>query len=149
MYRHVLIVLFAAGLAISSGACMGAIRMEQTLPTAVADLTAVKAVSLVDSNGQVLLSGTFSEPSNSGGKTQRTADLMRTNDKTRAGSADIAIDRSNGVTEEEIVLKADDLPYPASCRVMVDGQEVATFSTMEDGKLDMRVWRRVTAGSAR
>lgn len=128
---------------------MGAIRMEQTLPTAVADLTAVKVVSLVDSNGQVLLSGTFGEPSNSGGKTQRTADLMRTNDKTRAGSADIAIDRSNGVTEEEIVLKADDLPYPASCRIMVDGHEVATFSTMEDGKLDMRVWRRVTAGSAR
>src|SRR5262245_19513108 len=135
MHRHALIGLLAVGLAISSIACVGAIRMEQTLPAAFGDLTTAKAVELVDNEGQVLLNGTFSTPSQSGSRIQRTTPLTGPTDKTRAGSATINVDRTNGTSEEEIILKAEDLPYPASCRVMLDGQEVATFSTTEDGKL--------------
>jgi hypothetical protein len=150
MHRHALIVLLAVGLALSSAACLGSIRMESTLPAELGDLTAAKAVEVVDSSGHVLLGGTFAEPSgetSKADKIERTAALIRPADKTRAGTVEIGIDRTSGVSEEEIVVKAEDLPYPATCRVVVDGREIAQFSTLEDGKLNLRVWRRVAAGS--
>jgi hypothetical protein len=34
--------------------------------------------------------------------------------------------------------------------VLVDGSEIAAFSTTQDGKINLRVWRRVTTtGQAR
>ena len=75
--------------------------------------------------------------------------FRRPDGKEAAGTAAIDIDRKDGVSEEEIVIRAEDLPYPASCKVTVDGREIAMFSTTQDGKIELRLWRRTTNGQTR
>lgn len=151
MYRRGSVILLAVGLLIGSFACIGTVRLQQTMSPTFGDLTSVKTVELVDSTGQVLMRGTFSAPpSTNGSKVERTAELARATGTGPAGEAEIEIERSNGISEEEFLIKAEDLPYPASCRVLVDGNEIAAFSTSQDGKINLRVWRRVTTtGQAR
>ena len=145
MLRRGTVTLLAVGLLIGSFACIGTVRLHQTMSPTFGDLTAAKAVELVDSSGQVLMRGTFSAPpASNGSKIERTAELTRATGNGPAGEAEIEIERSNGISEEEFLIKAEDLPYPASCRVMVDGNEIAAFSTSRDGKINLRVWRRVT-----
>lgn len=151
MHRRGTVILLAVGLLIGSFACIGPVRLQQTMSPTFGDLTSAKAVELVDSSGQVLMRGTFSAPpSTNDAKIERTADLTRATGNGPAGEVEIEIERSNGVSEEEFLIKAEDLPYPASCRVLVDGNEIAAFSTTQDGKINLRVWRRVTTtGQAR
>ncbi|HYN07374.1 MAG TPA: hypothetical protein VES67_08295 [Vicinamibacterales bacterium] len=149
MFRHVSIVLLAVGLVVSSAACLGTVRLQQTLSPAFGDLTTVKLVELVDDSGVVLMRGTFSAPSTDGGKIERTAELTRPKNNEPMGEVEIDVDRSTNVSEEEVNVKAKDLPYPASLKVKVDGLEIAAFSTTKDGKVDLRVWRRVTAKPSR
>jgi hypothetical protein len=144
MVRRASLVLLALMVSAATSACLGRIRLEQPLPPEFGDLAAIKQVEVVDSSGQVLMKGTFDAAPESGASVQRTADLTRPDGKAPAGKASIDIERKNGVSEEEIVVSAEDLPYPASCKVMVDGREIAMFSTTQDGKIDLRIWRRVT-----
>jgi hypothetical protein len=148
MFRHVSIVALAVGLLVSSG-CLGTVRLQQTLSPAFGDLTTVKLVELVDDSGEVLMRGTFSTPATNSGKIERTAELTRPKNNASVGQVEIEVDRSTNISEEEVIVKADDLPYPASLKVKVDGLEIAAFSTTKDGKIDLRVWRRVTANPSR
>jgi hypothetical protein len=149
MSRHVSIVMLAVGLMISSAACLGTVRLQQTLSPAFGDLTTVKLVELVTDTGEVLMRGTFTTPSTNSSKIERTAELTRPKNNERLGQVEIEVDRSTNISEEEVIVKADDLPYPASLKVKVDGLEIAAFSTEKDGKIDLRVWRRVTANPSR
>jgi hypothetical protein len=149
MYRRGSVILLAAGLLIGSFACLGTVRVQQTMSPAFGDLATVKLVELVDSSGTVLMRGTFDAPTTTGAKVERTAELTRPTSNVPVGEAEIDLDRNNGISEEEFLIKAEDLPYPASCRVMVDGLEIAQFSTTRDGKIDLRVYRRLTSGQAR
>jgi hypothetical protein len=149
MLQRASVVLLTLALAVPMTACLGRIRLEQPLPPEFGDLAGAKQIELVDASGQVLLQGTFNTPSGTADTLERTAELMRPDGKAAAGAAVIDIDRKDGVSEEEIVVRAEDLPYPASCKVMVDGREIAMFSTTQDGKIDLRLWRRTTNGQAR
>jgi hypothetical protein len=150
MYHRGSALALAFGLVVASAACVGTVRLHQTMSPAVGDLKAIKLVELVDAKGDVLMRGTFeAAPAANGEKIERVAALTRPANNTPVGEAEIELDRSNGSTEEEFNLKAEDLPYPASLRVMVDGLEIAQFSTSQDGRIDLRVWRRVTAGPSK
>lgn len=146
MFRRASIVLLAVVLSAAASACLGRIRLEQPLPPEFGDLASVKQIEIVDSSGQVLLKGTFDTPSSNSANLERTAELTRPDGKAPTAEAEIDIDRKDGVSEEELVIRAEDLPYPASCKVMVDGREIAMFSTTQDGKIDLRIWRRTTNG---
>ncbi len=143
MHRRASIGLLVAGLLMSAAACLGTVRLEQSLSPAFGDLTTVKLVELVNGSGEVLMRGTFSAPSTSGAKVERTAELTRPTNQTPTGEVSIDVDRNAGISEEEMIVKAEDLPYPASCRVMVDGLEVAAFSTSQDGKINLKLSRRI------
>jgi hypothetical protein len=149
MPRHVPIALLAVGLLLSNAGCLGPVRLQQTLSPAFGDLTTVKLVELVDDSGAVLVRGTFSTPSTNGNKIQRTAELTRPSNNSSMGQVEIDVDRNNNFSEEEVIVKAQDLPYPASLKVKMDGLEVAAFSTQQDGKIDLRMWRRVTVNPSR
>ena len=152
MLRNISIVTLAVGLAISSTACLGGVRLQQTLSPAFGDLTTVKLVELVNDSGEVLMRGTFDAPSanvGKSGKIERTAELTRPKNNEPMGQVEIEVDRSTNISEEEVIVKADDLPYPASLKVKVDGLQIAAFSTTKEGKIDLRVWRRVTANPSR
>ena len=146
MNRRGTALALALGLVVASSACLGSVRLHQTMSPAFGDLTAVKLVELVDDKGGVLMRGTFEAATANGDKVERVAGLTRPANNIPTGEAEIELDRSSGTSEEEFNLKAEDLPYPATLRVMVDGLEIAQFSTSHDGKIDLRVWRRMTIG---
>ena len=42
------------------------------------------------------------------------------------GTTEIEIDRTNGISEEEVTIRLRDLPYPVLCRLLADGKELAS-----------------------
>ena len=132
------------GLALVAGACLtSTMRVDQTLSTSFGDLATIKRLEVTTQSGEVLLSGTFADSPASNGKTERTASLSSPTNAVSKGTAAIEIDRSSGLSEEEIVVKLEALPYPESCRLMADGRELTLFSTTEKGKVEFRLSRRV------
>jgi hypothetical protein len=149
MFRRLWMVaaLFATGVA--TNACLGsALRVDQTLSPTFADLATIKSIEVTTQSGDVLLRGSFSEGTNSPGKFDRTASLTRPDSNTTAGTAQIEIDRTNGLSEEMITVKIDELPYPESCRLLADGRELTIFTTTK-GKMEFRLARRVTLANGR
>ena len=136
--------LWIAAVLVASSACMGTMKIDQSLSVPIEDLAALKTIEITTQTGEVLAKGTFSEGQSSEGKVERTALLVSPSNNAARGSAVIEIDRANGLSEEEITVKLQDLPYPESCRIMADGRELTLFSTPERGKLQFKFTRRVT-----
>ena len=149
MARHQIFALTLVG-ALASSACFGTIRLEQSLPTTVGDLSVVKTFEVTGEDGSVLLKGTFAgEATSANGKTVRTVALASPRGAAPAGTAEIELVRKDGVSDEQVTLKVREMPYPAICRLLADGKELAMFSTSEKGKADLRLNRRVTSTAAR
>lgn len=142
--------LIAALVAIGCGACVAtSMRIEQSLEPTFADLTTLKTVEVVTHTGDVLLRGQFSEAAGEGARIERTAALTSPTNAATRGTAAIEIDRVNGLSDEELRIELTDLPYPQSCRLVADGREVTLFSTTENGRLSLRLTRRVTLSNGR
>ena len=131
-------VLVAASACISSS-----LKMESTLPSSFGDLAAIKTLEVTTQTGDVLLRGTFGDPGDTSGKIERTATLASPTNGAPQGNASIELDRSRGISDEEVTVKMRNLPYPEDCRLLADGREVTQFSTMEKGQLEFRFTRRV------
>ena len=125
-----------------STACLGTVKVQQSLSPTFGDLTALKNVELIGEAGQVLLRGTFEDTPGKNGKTVRVAQMGDINGPH--GTTEIELDRANGISEEEVTIRFRGLPYPVLCRLLADGKELAMFSTSEHGKVDMTLARRVT-----
>jgi hypothetical protein len=133
--------------ALASSACMGTVRLEQSLPTTVAPLSTVKTLEVTGEDGAVLLRGTLNgEPTNNerNGKSVRTATLANPSGPAPSGAVEIRIVRENGVSDEEVIVKLREMPYPSVCRLLADGKEIAIFSTSDKGEAEMKLNRRVT-----
>ena len=129
---------------LGASACMGTVRLEQSLPTTVAPLSSVKTLEVTGEDGAVLLRGTLNDQSTGNGKTVRLVTLSSPSGPAPTGTAEIRITTENGVSEEEVLMKVREMPYPAVCRLMADGKEIAMFSTSDKGKADLKLNRRVT-----
>jgi len=123
---------------------MGTVRLEQSLPTTVAPLSSVKTLEVTGEDGIVLLRGTLNDEATGNGKTVRLVTLASPSGPAPTGTAEIRITTANGVSEEEVLMKVREMPYPAVCRLMADGKEIAMFSTSDKGKADLKLNRRVT-----
>ena len=130
--------------ALGTSACMGTVRLEQSLPPTVAPLSTVKTLEVAGEDGVVLLSGTLNDETTANGKITRTVTLASPSGTAPTGTAQIRIVRENGVADEEVILKVREMPYPAVCRLLADGKELAMFSTSDQGKADLKLNRRVT-----
>ena len=149
MFRRLWIVATLVATCAATNACLGsALRVDQTLSPTFADLATIKSIEVTTQSGDVLLRGSFSEGTNSSGKFDRTASLTRPDTKATGGTAHIEIDRTNGLSDEKITVKIDELPYPESCRLMADGRELTIFTTTK-GKMEFRLARRVTLATGR
>ena len=143
---------FVIALALAVSACFAPMRVEQTLSGTFGDVSNAKIVEIQDAGGHVLLRGELSAPTAVDVKTTkkatRTAVLSSPNGTGPTGTAEIEIDRHNGFTEELIDVALEALPYPMSCRLLLDGRDVLTFWSTKNGRLDLRLNRRVTSGTA-
>ena len=140
-------------LLLTASACLAStMKVEQTLSTSIGDLAAVKAIEVTTQSGEVLVRGTFNGeggPSGTTGKIVRNAPLSSPTNGGSKGSVSIEIDRTSGLSEEEITVKLEALPYPESCKLMADGRELTLFSTTENGKLELKLARRVTLSNGK
>ena len=149
MFRRLLIGAALAATTLATNACLGsALRIDQTLPSTFADLATIKSIEVTTQSGEVLLRGSFSDGTTSASKFVRTASLTRPDSTTAGGTAQIEIDRTSGLSEEEMTVKLDELPYPESCRLMADGRELTMFTTTKS-KTEFRLKRRVTLANGR
>jgi hypothetical protein len=149
MFRRLWIMAAVGAAIVVTDACLGsALRVDQTLSPAFADLATIKSIEVTTQSGDVLLRGSFSEGATSSNKLERTASLTMPDSTTARGTALIEIDRTRGLSEETITVKLDELPYPESCRLMADGRELTIFSTTK-GKIEFHLTRRVTLANGR
>jgi hypothetical protein len=135
--------------ALAASACMGTVRLEQTLPTTVAPLSTVKTLEVTGEDGALLLRGQLNDEAAANGKTVRMVTLANPSGPAPTGIAEIRITLENGVTDEEVIVKVREMPYPSVCRLLADGKEIAIFSTSDKGKADLKLNRRVTSSPAR
>jgi glutamate-1-semialdehyde aminotransferase len=106
-------------------------RVVEGLPAGIS-LTDAKQVEIQDGGGQVVLSGTFLD---------NKAQLASTGTDAK-GVAEIEIEKEGNELEQEIKVAVENLPPSASFKLLVDGQEVATFSTSGDGKKTLKFTRK-------
>ena len=108
-------------------------RIKEALPAGI-DLREAKTVEIRDEAGKVVLSGTFSN---------YAAQLARKDAATKAkGLAEIEIEKDGAATKQEIEVAVENLPALGTFKLIVDGNEVATFTTSKSGKRAMKYNRR-------
>ncbi len=97
-------------------------RIKEPLPSSV-NLQDAKKVEMKDSAGQVVLSGKFEE---------RTASL--TGAGSAKGSAAIDIQGDGSSASQALEATVEGLPGATRFKLIVDGNEVGSFSTDRTGK---------------
>jgi hypothetical protein len=108
-------------------------RIKDALPAGI-NLTDAKVVEIRDEGGKVLLSGTFSN---------FAAPLLSNDAVSKAkGLAEIEIEKSGAATKQEIEVAVEHLPALATFKLIVDGNEVATFTTSKAGKRALKYTRK-------
>jgi hypothetical protein len=140
-----------AVMAMLTWACLGPMKIQQPLSPTFGDLATVKDIEVVGENGTVLAKGTLAEARGAGttGKVERSATLTNPSGGGPMGTVEIDIDRTGSLSEEEVQIKLENLPYPASFRVMADGKELTTFSTIGKGRMNVEMSRRVTLSNGK
>jgi hypothetical protein len=123
----VLVAIVAAQVKSNSG------RIKETLPSGI-NLGEAKLVEIRDDGGQVVLSGTFSN---------YKADLVSKDASAKAkGIAEIEIEKEGTDLKQEIEVEVEKLPAMSNFKLIVDGNEVATFATSKAGKRALKYTRK-------
>lgn len=129
------ILIVIAAIAVATG---DADEVKHPLPATLTNLVDVKMVEIKDSSDQVILSGSFSAPTQTGGELERKAALTSAGvDSDASGQAEIEVATKNGVTEQELDLEVNNLAAGASFRLFVDGQEITAFTTSPQGDAEL------------
>lgn len=112
-------------------------EVKQPLPQSLADLAAMKVIEISDANGQTILKGEFVESGNDLNEIERTAMLAG---GSARGKASIEIsNKKNGFTEKELEVETYNLAARAVFKVLIDGLEVASFTTDHTGKAELEL----------
>ena len=107
-------------------------RIKDVLPAGI-NLTDAKVIEIRDDGGRVVLSGTFSKSE---------ARLVSNGDAKARGLAEIEVEKSGAATKQEIEVAVENLPALATFKLLVDGNEVATFTTSKAGKRALKYTRK-------
>jgi hypothetical protein len=112
-------------------------EIKQPLPSSLTDLAAVKIIEISDANGQTVLKGNFIDLN----EVERTAALVGEGSSANArGKASIEISKKkNGFTEKELEVETQNLAARSVFKIIVDGQEVASFTTDHTGKAELEL----------
>lgn len=133
----VLVCLAAAYAAVY--AAQGDQEIQQQLPANIADLNTVSSVEVRADSGTAVLSGTFGAPTVNGDETERAATLAPAAGQKGAGSAEIEIVRTGDAVERELEIDVEGLNPRATYTIFVDGQQVSSFQTDENGAAEVEL----------
>jgi hypothetical protein len=135
--------LLLSAMLTSAAACFGGHRIEQTLAPGLPDLKLVDMVEIRDAKGQVLVSGKVATLSEKPSEIVRRAALTNPANDEWDGEIELRSKRNgDGIaTEDEVVLKVDDLPDDTPCVVMFDVLKIADFVTDDGGGAELHLKR--------
>ena len=136
-------MLLLSAMLTSAAACFGGHRIEQTLAPGLPDLKLVDMVELRDAKGQVLVSGKFATASEKSREIVRRATLTNPGNDEWDGMIEIRSRRDGDglTTDDDVILKVDDLPDDTPVVVMFDTLKVADFITDDDGSAELHMKR--------
>ena len=107
---------------------------DQALPAEAGDLSTAAAIEVRDAGGQALLSGTFGPgEKDDDGDVERRADLRAASGGAR-GEAEIEISSRAGEPPQELEFEVQGLPASTSLGLFLDGRQITTFTTDEQGR---------------
>jgi hypothetical protein len=136
---------FAALLLCAGVGVAGAQQSKQSLPPSVSDLTAATLIELRDEGGHVLLNGTLATTKQTLTQTERTAELKSPAGLEAKGTADVEVERKNGVVKKDsIELSVEKLPALVTLTLVVDGQVLGTVMTSKKGKAEITLARKAS-----
>lgn len=117
-------------------------EVKQPLPSSVGDLARAKLVEIKDAAGQIVLSGSLVVENKPDGDVEGIALLRGTGiNATARGEAEFEVSTNKtGGTERELEVSVSKLAPATTYSMVIDGQQVATFSTNQRGaaKLEMK-----------
>jgi hypothetical protein len=133
-------VLFTAILLAGAAAAGDNKVAIQPMPSGFSSLANAKIIEVKDAAGQVVLLGTFAKEDTDGDESEMEAALKSANSASDAkGKAEIELKIDDGVVEEqELEIDLDDLPASASYKILIDGNDVGTVTSSEDGDVDIK-----------
>lgn len=116
-------------------------KVKQPLPSSIGDLAAAKSVEIKDAAGQIVLSGTFVIENKLDGAVEGKALLTGTGINAEAkGEAEFEVSKNRkGATEKELEVSVRKLAPSTSFSMFVDGQQVATFTTNQQGAAEVEM----------
>jgi hypothetical protein len=127
--------VLALGVAGAVAAAQTAGAPELPFPAALTDPAAVGRAEIVTGTGEAVLSGSFVAGTEAGTDVERIAQLTGMAGAT--GTIEVEVSTDNGVTTRELEIKIDDLAPTTTYRLVIDGTEIATFTTDADGDADL------------
>ncbi len=120
--------------------------VKQPLPPALNDLASIKTVEIRDAGGQVVLNGNFTTWTERDGDLNGKALLNRANSTANArGEADFEVSRErNGFIEKDLDVEVDDLAADTTYNLIIDGQQITSFSTNRRGDAELEFHNRAS-----
>lgn len=115
--------------------------IKQPLPATLNNLAELRSIEIRDADGQVVLTGSFSDTTDVGGEKERFAQLSPTSvDADAKGAAEIEIKTRAGATaEQELEINVERLAAGATFKVFIDGQEITSFTTDARGEAELEM----------
>ena len=119
----------------------GSDELKLPWPATLASLADVKLVEIKDGGGLVVLRGNFgASTTTKTGEIERQASLVGTAaDADAIGKAEIEISSRNNVTDQEMEIEVKRLSASTEFSLVIDGQQVATFTTDRDGEAELEM----------
>jgi hypothetical protein len=108
---------------------------ELAFPAALADPATVERAEIRSGSDEPVLSGAFVAGTEAETGVERVAQLSGAPPAT--GTIEVEVSTENGQTTRELEITVDDLAPSAPYRLVIDGVDVATFTTDEDGDADL------------
>jgi hypothetical protein len=123
-------------------------QKDKTIPPSIGDLNNAQLIEVRDTNGNVLLHGTFKTSENKSNETERKAELASPSGQAAKGEAEIEIERDKDglITKDEIDVDVEKLPAMVNCLLVLDGQTIGEFVTTKKGKGEITLTRKSATG---
>lgn len=133
-------ILLVIGYAVAKVVTTDADEIKQALPANL-NLAEIKRVEVKDGGGQTVLSGDFGAAVTKGNEVERLAVLAGTGvDADAKGEAETEVStQTNGVVEMEFELTVERLAAGATYKLIVDEQEIASFTTNHQGEAELEL----------
>jgi hypothetical protein len=131
--RAIVSMIGLVALGVAGGVAAGQVadNAELPFPAAIANPAAVERAEIRTASGDVVLSGSFVTAPDAGTDVERVAQL--TGAAPATGIVEVETSTTNGVTAHELEMSVDDLAASTQYRLVVDGNEIASFTTDADG----------------